>query len=218
MSFTPLPNEVYTTFSFLGFIMCIIPLPWHLKGQELHSFHLVVKGLFYFFPAWNAGTCLYMFWTGIGCLIFFVNSIVWHGNAFNPAPIWCDICKLLFIHEPCLISINPTGVKIIIGTSTGIPASSLCINRRLYLLQLNPAGNVAITNADKIRSLATDLGISLGLPTLLMILRNIFVIFMYVTTCSSKPIQTIVYQGHRFNILEDIGCFQTTYNTWVAIS
>jgi hypothetical protein len=23
-------------------------------------------------------------------------------------------------------------------------------------------------------------------------------------------------QGHRFDILEDIGCFPSTYNTWVA--
>jgi hypothetical protein len=72
-------------------------------------------------------------------------------------------------------SINSTGVRIIAGTIIGIPASSLCINRRLYLLQ---AGNFAITWSDKIQILASDLGISLGLPILFMILRNLFVIFL----------------------------------------
>lgn len=66
---------VFPVFSFLSFVLVLIPLPWHLQ-------------------AWNAGTCLYMLWTAIALLNQFVNSIVWHGNALNPAPIWCDICKL----------------------------------------------------------------------------------------------------------------------------
>ena len=43
--------------------------------------------------AWNTGTCLYMIWTGIACFIQFINSIVWNGNAYNPAPVWCDISE-----------------------------------------------------------------------------------------------------------------------------
>ena len=26
------PNEVYTAFSFIGFVLCAIPLYWHLEG------------------------------------------------------------------------------------------------------------------------------------------------------------------------------------------
>jgi pheromone a factor receptor len=33
-----------------------------------------------------------MIWTAIGCLNLFINSIVWHHNAINWAPAWCDIC------------------------------------------------------------------------------------------------------------------------------
>jgi pheromone a factor receptor len=40
-----------------------------------------------------------------------------------------------------------------------------------------------------------DLAIGLGIPVLVMILHYII-------------------QGHRFNILEDVGCFPTSYNTW----
>jgi pheromone a factor receptor len=35
-----------------------------------------------------------MAWTGIGCLIQCVNSIVWNGNIINRAPVYCDIGKL----------------------------------------------------------------------------------------------------------------------------
>lgn len=43
-------------------------------------------------PAWNTGTCLYMIWTGLACLIFFINSVVWNSDVINKAPVWCDIC------------------------------------------------------------------------------------------------------------------------------
>lgn len=85
-------------FSFLGFLTVLIPLPWQ-------------------FQAWNAGTCMYIAWTAIGCLIVFVNTIVWRDNVLDVAPVWCDI-----------------STKILIGTGIGIPAASLCIVRRLYIL------------------------------------------------------------------------------------
>ena len=43
--------------------------------------------------AWNTGTCLYMIWTGLGCLLQCVNSIVWNKNTVNRAPVYCDICS-----------------------------------------------------------------------------------------------------------------------------
>ena len=30
----PPPNELYTAFSFIGFILCVIPLYWHLQGMS----------------------------------------------------------------------------------------------------------------------------------------------------------------------------------------
>ncbi|PPR07984.1 hypothetical protein CVT24_002696 [Panaeolus cyanescens] len=72
------PNELFTAFAFLGFLMCAIPFPWHLE-------------------AWNTGTCLYMAWTGLACLNLFINSIVWNGNAINWAPVWCDISARIIV-------------------------------------------------------------------------------------------------------------------------
>ncbi|KAF5378593.1 hypothetical protein D9615_007162 [Tricholomella constricta] len=129
------PNEVFSAFSFIGFLMCCIPFPWHLE-------------------AWNTGTCLYMAWTGLACLNQFINSVIWHGNAINWAPVWCDI-----------------SARILIGASVAIPAASLCINRRLY--HIASVRSVTVTKAEKRRAIMVDLAIGLGLPILEMILQYI---------------------------------------------
>ena len=75
-----------------------------------------------------------MVWTGLGCLIFFINSVVWKDNMTNWAPVWCDIGTFpLFLFLFVETNIN-TASRFIIGGSIGIPASSLCIIRRLYYI------------------------------------------------------------------------------------
>ncbi|KLO16516.1 STE3-domain-containing protein [Schizopora paradoxa] len=117
---------LFPIFSIIGFVLVLTPLPWH-------------------FQAWNAGTCLYMIWAGVSCLNFCVNSIVWHGNALNPAPIWCDI-----------------STRIIVASAVAIPAASLCINRRLYKIASSPS--VVVSRAQKRRAVIEDLSIGLGIP------------------------------------------------------
>ena len=65
-------NTTFTVFSAIGLVLSLIPLWWHLES-------------------WNIGTCMYMVWTALACLVHFVDSIVWSGNAINWAPVWCDI-------------------------------------------------------------------------------------------------------------------------------
>ena len=72
-------NTAFTVFSGIGFLISVVPLYWHLES-------------------WNVGTCMYMIWTALACLVHFVDSIVWSGNAINWAPVWCDICT--FTHIP----------------------------------------------------------------------------------------------------------------------
>jgi pheromone a factor receptor len=130
------------------------------------------------FQSWNTGTCLYMAWTALGCLNGFINSIVWNGNAINWAPVWCDI-----------------STRFMIGLSVGIPAASLCINRRLYMIA--SVKTVTVSKAEKRRGIMVDLAIGLGIPVLEMCLQYIV-------------------QGHRFNIFEDVGCYPMTWNTTPA--
>ncbi|ETW79704.1 putative B mating type protein [Heterobasidion irregulare TC 32-1] len=150
------PNQLFSAFAFIGFVMCSVPFYWHLE-------------------AWNTGTCLYMAWTGLACLNQFINSIVWNHNAINWAPVWCDI-----------------STRFMIGTTVAIPAASLCINRRLYNIASIKA--VTISRKEKQHGIMIDLAIGLGIPILEMILQ-------------------CIVQGHRFDILEDVGCFPATYNT-----
>nr|AVI69658.1 pheromone receptor [Cyclocybe aegerita] len=131
-------DPIYPTFSvfaFISFILVLIPLPWH-------------------FQAWNSGTCLYMVWTALGCLNLFINSIIWHNNFVDWAPIWCDISS-----------------RIIVGVSVAIPAASLCINRRLY--KIASCQTVTLTYAHKKRAVMVDLAIGLGIPILQMALQFI---------------------------------------------
>jgi len=89
--FNSYPNWVFSLFSGIGFVLCCIPFPWHLKGKSPSpSLEYALTGSIL---AWNTGTCLYMAWVGLACLGLCVNSILWNGNTVNWAPVWCDICE-----------------------------------------------------------------------------------------------------------------------------
>ncbi|KAH8101257.1 pheromone receptor Rcb3 B45 [Cristinia sonorae] len=125
----------YPVFAFLAAVLVLIPLPWHLQ-------------------AWNAGTCLFMVWTSIACLNLGINSIVWHSNAINHAPIWCDISS-----------------RIVVAVAVAIPAASLCINRRLY--KIATIQRMAIGRDEKRRAVIVDLSIGLGIPLLQLVMQYI---------------------------------------------
>ncbi|KIJ93461.1 hypothetical protein K443DRAFT_684538 [Laccaria amethystina LaAM-08-1] len=126
---------LYPIFAFLSFIIVLVPLPWHIQ-------------------AWNSGTCLFMIWTAVACLNQFINSIIWHNNFVDRAPIWCDI-----------------STRITVGVAVAIPAASLCINRRLY--KIATCQTVTLTHAHKRRAVIIDLLIGLGIPALQMALQFI---------------------------------------------
>jgi len=124
---------VFSVFSGIGIILSLIPLYWHLDSL-------------------NVGTCMYMIWTALGCLVHFVGSILWNGNAINWAPVWCDI-----------------SCRIQTGLSVAWPACGLCISRRLYFIATTTT--VTSTRADKRREMIVDFSITLGIPLLQMLLE-----------------------------------------------
>ncbi|ESK86136.1 pheromone receptor [Moniliophthora roreri MCA 2997] len=147
--------------------------------------------------AWNAGACLYILWTSLACLNQFVNSVVWTGNVVNRAPVWCVICRCFStsLNGIMLIAFQ-IAAKFIIGTTSALPACSLCINRRIY--RMLSTNTFPITRKERIRVLTEELAIGLGIPIVHMILHY-------------------VPQDHAFDILEDIGCYPLPYhNTWVT--
>lgn len=40
MPLPPPPNQVYSAFSFIGFVLCAIPFYWHLEGTR-NRFHVI---------------------------------------------------------------------------------------------------------------------------------------------------------------------------------
>ncbi|KAI0061282.1 STE3-domain-containing protein [Artomyces pyxidatus] len=153
MIFDP-PNSVFSAFAFIGVIGSLTPLCWHIKSA-------------------NVGTPLFMFWSALGCLNFFINARVWNGNVTNPAPVWCDI-----------------STRVIIAENVAMPASVLCITRQLYKVTGLTTGTVI----NKRREAFIDLTVGFGLPILEMAL-------------------SYIVQGHRFFIVEDIGCYPAIVNT-----
>nr|AAF01420.1 Rcb3.42 [Coprinopsis cinerea] len=164
LSFDDPTYPAFPVLSFIGFVLVLIPLPWHLQ-------------------AWNSGTCLYMIWTALGCLNFFINSIVWHGNAIDRAPLWCDI-----------------STRFVVGLSVAIPAASLCINRRLYKIASCRTAN--ISRSEKRKAVMVDLAIGLGIPLVQMPLQYVvqghrYDIFQdigcYATTVNTPPAYPLVF-------------------------
>ncbi|KAJ7436617.1 pheromone A receptor-domain-containing protein [Mycena latifolia] len=142
------PNWVFSAFAFVGFLCSAIPLPWHLEG-------------------WKTGTCLYMLWTALASLVFFVDSIVWSNNMIDWSPA-------------CTYFLN--------GFNLAIPACSLCISRRLY--QIASVRSVTKTRAEGLRrkppAIMIDLAIELGLSILQIPLRAHIHLFL-VTTYTYSP-------------------------------
>jgi pheromone a factor receptor len=62
-----------------------------------------------------------------------------------------------------------------------------------------------------------DLAIGIGIPFLVMMLRRYHsnLLFSLKLICATFCTDFIV-QGHRFDILEEIGCFPFTLNIWPA--
>jgi len=144
------------------------------------SFIIVSVPLAWHLEAWNSGICLYIFWVATSNLTLFINSIIWDGNAVDWAPVWCDITT-----------------RVTIGTSVAIPATLLCIQRRIYHAILNPRA-VVTSGAEKRRLVIVDLMIGLGLPILNIILAY-------------------VVQLKRYYIVEDIGCSPFIYIDALAL-
>lgn len=78
-----------------------------------------------------------------------------------------------------------------VGMSVAIPAASLCINRRLYLIATR---SYTSTKAEKQRAVLVDLAIGLGIPVLEMILR-MFMSIYYIHIFKGVVVQNIQFKA-----------------------
>ncbi|KZT37704.1 fungal pheromone STE3G-protein-coupled receptor [Sistotremastrum suecicum HHB10207 ss-3] len=152
-------SNVYAVLSFLGLVFVLIPLPWNLRS-------------------WNVGVCALIFNVALGCLVLFVNHIIWSGTVEDKAPAWCDI-----------------SAKLLVGIRIGVPAACLCITRRLF--SIIRGGHSYLTQPQRTRVMLVDLALSAGVPLLIIALH-------------------CIVQSHRFDIIEDVGCWPATFNSIAA--
>lgn len=84
--------------------------------------------------AWNMGTVLWIFWAGTGCLIQFINGVIWRDNTANWAPVWCDIGEGMNTLGMChgLLTREPAVTRFIHVQPIGVVVASALINRRLF--------------------------------------------------------------------------------------
>ncbi|GBE87044.1 Pheromone B beta 1 receptor [Sparassis crispa] len=127
----------------------------------------------------NVATVSLIAWLFVVNIIYGVNTVVWAHSVENFVPVWCDITT-----------------KIIIGSSSALPACTLCICKHLELVASSRSVNS--THADKRRRLIFELVMCFGVPAILMALHYIV-------------------QGHRFDIVEQFGCEPATYYSLSAV-
>jgi len=104
---------------FAGVLMSLAPLPLQLQ-------------------TWNTGVFSLGLWLAVLNLCRFVNTVVWHDNVNNVAPIWCDISESF---QFCIFHVlsKPqqnfyAGIKVFTAGEVAVRACTLVICRRLYLI------------------------------------------------------------------------------------
>ena len=150
-----------------------------------------------------------MIWTGLGCLLQGINSIVWDGNMINRAPIYCDICKS--VHplslDRSLTLRRRTATRIQAALNVAIPACSLCINRRLY--KIATAKAAMTTYSERRRAVIQDLLIGVGLPILQIVTRECAHCLAIHSISLSAILRVCnpeyIVSSNRYNIYEDFG-------------
>ncbi|KLO06020.1 fungal pheromone STE3G-protein-coupled receptor [Schizopora paradoxa] len=124
------PYPITPIACFLGVVLALLPLLSHIR-----KFSLGVWG--------------FALWTAIANFIMFVNTIIWHDNVGNTAPVWCDITT-----------------KLQMGAGVGMTASSFVISLRLYKVT-NRRTSVE-TRVQRRKAISHDILLMIGLPFVLM--------------------------------------------------
>ncbi|ESK87358.1 pheromone receptor [Moniliophthora roreri MCA 2997] len=132
----------------------------------------------------------------------------WHLQQWNAGTclfmLWTSsVCLVLFTNS-VVWSGNTANVapvwcdissQIIIASNAGLAASTVCISRRLYCI--TALRGAYATKAERRRALGEDLSISIGIP---------------LAVCVSH----LIVQPYRFQIIEDVGCYPSTYDSLLA--
>ena len=82
-------NYAFIVCSFLGFMMTLLPFPWHWSSEHHRDYFITFRLNFY--KEFNTGICFYRAWIATACLIGFIDAILWNKTTVDRAPAWCAI-------------------------------------------------------------------------------------------------------------------------------
>ncbi|KIO21046.1 hypothetical protein M407DRAFT_29310, partial [Tulasnella calospora MUT 4182] len=126
----------------------------------------------------------------VGTILYIVWTFIGNLNYLVNAIAWSGN-----LHNPpwfwCDLS-----TALIIALNVAIPTSSLLITHRLY--SIATIRQVNISKSDSRRAKYYEIALGVGLPALAVIFR-------------------VVVQGHRFDIIENVGCWPSIYVTPVTV-
>ena len=110
----------------------------------------------------------------------------------------------------------PPDIRFYIASSVGVVSSSLVITHRLHHIVNMTAIVMNPSRARRRRNIIIDLMIGLGIPLLAVALCE-SPFELPGTLLDSLLVVVWFYQGHRFDILEGIGCIEAYPNTFLSI-
>ena len=147
----------------------------------------------------NIATLSIIFWLLSANLVILVNAIIWADNYNDLSPIWCDICEYPFTspsyyNADAMIPLKAG--RVITAAGIAIPICCLTQMRRLEAVASTRTAGISPTKNH--RRVAWDLIFCLGFPVIHVALRYIV-------------------QGHRYDIIEDIGCIIPFVFTWPSL-
>lgn len=181
--------------AFVAAVLVLVPLPWHWRARNIPVLSMTA-------------------WLFISNTIYGINAIVWANNVDIVIPVWCDISKpfAMFCFSSRLISLPAT--KLQIGATMALPACCLCICIRLE--RISSVRQVSMAYGDKKRRMISEALICWGVPMVYMALRT-FALATRVLYVLLTIFIDFVVQGHRFDIIENLGCRPATFSSLESI-
>jgi len=159
-----------------------------------------------------------MIWIGQGNFFRGIDAIIWNQNVKKQALVYCDISTCLAVPytHPSGTEELFTALQLQIASYWGMAAVALCITRHLESVA-SPRYSASGLNDPRNRKIF-EIFMCIIAPFIFAGLRQYSALLDISRFArADSTIADLVVQGHRFDIIENIGCTPTTYWSWASI-
>lgn len=176
--------------AFLSALSLFLPLPWHWRNGNVATLSIIV-------------------WLFVINIVYGVDALIWADDVIIRIPVWCDISTPSCSFNATIFWPNIVlATKLIVGSTTALPAAGLCVCIRLYKA-CAARGKPVDSNARNVR--IWEIVACYGVPCLFMALRaSLYLKYLILELIFSIFLDYIV-QGHRFDLVETFGCRPALY-------